>query len=166
MWPNSNSLVGLKLWTLRGDMMLGLAPWFYPTAVHCESLIQSYTDTSEILPEHLPSVVALSWDWRSRVPIPVHYVLRRHSVSLEEAYAALLGIAFLRQHRVPFEVPLPDGFTFDVLFNRNRGKISYCDRSARVATFAWRSALAARQEPMCWARLILRANFSYRHSRT
>lgn len=122
--PKSDSLVGLGPRTPRSGMVLRLSPWYHSIAVGEEYLIQSYTENSENLPGDLPRLITLLWDWRRRVAIPVHDVLRQRSESPEEADATLVRIAYLRQHRPPFEVPLADGLSFDVFLYRTRGEIS------------------------------------------
>lgn len=52
-------------------------------------------------------------------------MLRRRLESPDAAHAALVRIAYLPEHRAPFEVSLADRLTFNVVLYRNRAKICY-----------------------------------------
>lgn len=101
--------------------MLRLAPWFHPIAMRDEALVQSCTDNWDNLPRALPAVVTLSCDWRSCVELLAHHVHYWRLESPEEAHDGLVQIAYLQEHRAPFDVFLADGLPFDVLFYCTRG---------------------------------------------
>ncbi|PXF47025.1 hypothetical protein BWQ96_03215 [Gracilariopsis chorda] len=161
VWPLYDALIGADPSTRCGCLMLRHAPWFHPLAVRDEDLIASYADTVNTLPGDLPGIVTMSWDWRQRIAIPVHHVRRNSWESAVTAHAAFVRVAHLRQRRAPFEFPIREEQTFDVLMYRNRGEMGYCDRLADLETFAWGNVPVARQEALCWVRPILRAEFRF-----
>ncbi|KAI0562882.1 hypothetical protein FGB62_50g12 [Gracilaria domingensis] len=106
-------------------------------------------------------MVTTSWDWRTRIAIPVFQVARENRKSREEAHVNFVMVAYKRQGRAPFQFLITPGMDYHVAFYRTRGEISYCDRLAELETFAWPGMPVARQEAMCWTRPILRAEFRY-----
>lgn len=115
-WPNFDSFVGFDLRTPCGGNMLRFAPWFHLIAVRDVELIQCDTKNSKNVPSDIPSVVTISWDQHSDMAIPAHQIQRRREEYLDETHTVLVCIAYLGQHRAPFEVPATTELSFHVLY--------------------------------------------------
>ncbi|CAN8076694.1 unnamed protein product [Agarophyton chilense] len=129
-WPSYDELVGLN--PCQHAAILRRTPCFHPTAVFDEELVASYADGNARLPGELLALITTSWDWRRRVAVPVHAILRRRRESAEEAHCVFVRIGYSRINRANFQYPIPDEFGFDLRMYRTQGEIGYCDRLAAL----------------------------------
>ncbi|CAN8074894.1 unnamed protein product [Agarophyton chilense] len=127
-WPSYDELVWLN--PRQHAAILRRAPWFHPTAVFDEELVASYADGNACLPGELLALITTSWEWRRRVAVPIHAILRRRRQSAEEAHYTFVRIGYSRINRANFQYPIPDEFGFDLRMYRTQGEIGYCDRLA------------------------------------
>ena len=141
-WRGYPTRVELRATTMSADPALyARAPWFSEEAIlEVSGILSFWVDSVQNLPGDIPSDAVMTHDWRRRIALPDHALLREEGEPIEQARVRLVLLVCDRLAATVqgYEI-LPTAWALDTWTPRCNTEYEYCRYLAEVDVDGWPS---------------------------